>query len=134
MKRRIVLLSLTVLFAVSAQALCAQDLSAQKQHASWSTDVVRLEKDLYRVSVTAVIDSTWHIYDTLRTEYGPNATIVEFNIADQKRARKEGGMTVSAEPYRYYDDIFMMEVGYFEDTVTFSQDIRLRKKDAVVNV
>lgn len=134
MKRRIVLLSLTVLLAVSAQALCAQDLSAQKQHASWSTDVVRLEKDLYRVSVTAVIDSTWHIYDTLRTEYGPNATIVEFNIADQKRARKEGGMTVSAEPYRYYDDIFMMEVGYFEDTVTFSQDIRLRKKDAVVNV
>ena len=134
MKRRIVLLSLTVLLAVSAQALCAQDLSAQKQHASWSTDVVRLEKDLYRVSVTAVMDSTWHIYDTLRTEYGPNATIVEFNIADQKRARKEGGMTVSAEPYRYYDDIFMMEVGYFEDTVTFSQDIRLRKKDAVVNV
>ena len=134
MKRRIVLLSLTVLLAVSAQTLCAQDLSAQKQHASWSTDVVRLEKDLYRVSVTAVIDSTWHIYDTLRTEYGPNATIVEFNIADQKRARKEGGMTVSAEPYRYYDDIFMMEVGYFEDTVTFSQDIRLRKKDAVVNV
>ena len=134
MKRRIVLLSLTVLLAVSAQALCAQDLSAQKQHAFWSTDVVRLEKDLYRVSVTAVMDSTWHIYDTLRTEYGPNATIVEFNIADQKRARKEGGMTVSAEPYRYYDDIFMMEVGYFEDTVTFSQDIRLRKKDAVVNV
>ena len=86
------------------------------------------------MSVTAAIDSTWHIYDTLRTDFGPNATIVEFNIADQKRARKEGGVKISRDPYKYYDDIYMMEVGYFEDSVTFSQDIRLKKKDAVVNV
>lgn len=107
---------------------------AQEQHAHWKADVKQIEKDLYRVSVTAAIDSTWHIYDTLRTDFGPNATIVEFNIADQKRARKEGGVKISRDPYKYYDDIYMMEVGYFEDSVTFSQDIRLKKKDAVVNV
>ena len=109
-------------------------LQAQEQHAHWRTEVSQLDKNLYRVSVTAVMDSTWHIYDTLRTEFGPNATIVEFSIAEAKRAEKVGEMTISAEPYRYYDDIFMMEIGYFEDSVTFSQDIRLKKKDAVVNV
>lgn len=114
--------------------LSALAVYAQEQHAHWKADVKQIEKDLYRVSVTAAIDSTWHIYDTLRTDFGPNATIVEFNIADQKRARKEGGVKISRDPYKYYDDIYMMEVGYFEDSVTFSQDIRLKKKDAVVNV
>lgn len=114
--------------------LSALAVYAQEQHAHWKADVKQIEKNLYRVSVTAAIDSTWHIYDTLRTDFGPNATIVEFNIADQKRARKEGGVKISRDPYKYYDDIYMMEVGYFEDSVTFSQDIRLKKKDAVVNV
>lgn len=114
--------------------LSALAVYAQEQHAHWKADVKQIEKNLYRVSVTAAIDSTWHIYDTLRTDFGPNATIVEFNIADQKRARKEGGVKISRDPYKYYDDIYMMEVGYYEDSVTFSQDIRLKKKDAVVNV
>lgn len=125
--KRFLTLFLSVLLSVLA-------VQAQEQHAHWKTDVRQIGKDLYRVSVTAAIDSTWHIYDTLRTDFGPNATIVEFNIADQKRARKEGEMKISREPYKYYDDIYMMEVGYFEDSVTFYQDVRLRKKDAVVNV
>ena len=107
---------------------------AQEQHAHWRTSVEKLEKDLYRVSVTAAIDSSWHIYDTLRTEFGPNATIVEFSTPDAARAEKHGEMTVSAEPYRYYDDIFMMEIGYYEDSVTFSQDFRLKKRSAQVDI
>lgn len=125
--RRVLSLCLSVLLSVLS-------MQAQEQHAHWKTDVKQLDKDLYRVSVTAHIDSTWHIYDTLRTEFGPNATIVEFNIADQKRARKEGEMIISRAPYKYYDDIYMMDIGYFEDSVTFSQDIRLKKKDAVLNI
>ena len=109
-------------------------VNAQEQHAHWRTDVEELGKNLYRVSVTAIIDSTWHIYDTLRTEFGPNATIVDFTIGDNKRAVKEGDMQISSEPFRYYDDIYMMEIGYFEDSVTFSQDIRLKKKNAQVNI
>lgn len=109
-------------------------LSAQEQKAHWKTDVEQLEKNLYRISVTAAIDSSWHIYDTLRTEFGPNATIIDFNIADESRAEKVGEMKISREPHKYYDDIYMMEIGYFEDSVTFSQDIRLKKKNALVNV
>ena len=108
-------------------------LGAQEQHAHWKTDVEQLGKKLYRVSVTAVIDSTWHIYDTVRTEFGPPATIVEFNV-DGKRAEKVGEMTVTGNPHKYYDDIFMMEIGYYEDSVVFSQDFKLKKKDAQVNI
>lgn len=122
--------SLLVLLLFASLSL----LSAQEQKAHWKTDVEQLEKNLYRISVTAAIDSSWHIYDTLRTEFGPNATIINFNIADGARAEKVGEMQISREPHRYYDDIYMMEIGYFEDSVTFSQDIRLKKKDALVNV
>ena len=109
-------------------------VAAQEAHAQWRTEVKQLEKDLYRVSMTADIDSSWHIYDTLRTEFGPTATVAEFNIADGRRAEKVGGVTISKEPYKYYDDIYMMEIGYFEESVTFSQDIRLKKKNAEVEL
>ena len=109
-------------------------VAAQETHAQWRTEVKQLEKDLYRVSMTADIDSSWHIYDTLRTEFGPTATVAEFNIADGRRAEKAGGVTISKEPYKYYDDIYMMEIGYFEESVTFSQDIRLKKKNAEVEL
>ena len=63
-------------------------VAAQETHAQWRTEVKQLEKDLYRVSMTADIDSSWHIYDTLRTEFGPTATVAEFNIADGRRAEE----------------------------------------------
>ena len=109
-------------------------LLAQENHAHWKASVEQLDKKLYRVSVTASIDSSWHIYDTLRTEFGPTATVVDFSIVDGRRAEKVGEMSISRQPYKYYDDIYMMEIGYFEDSVTFYQDIRLKKKDAVVRV
>ena len=109
-------------------------LYAQETHAQWKAEVEQLEKNLYRVSMTAAIDSSWHIYDTLRTEFGPTATVAEFNVVDGRRAEKVGGLTISKEPYKYYDDIYMMEIGYFEETVTFSQDIRLKKKNAEVDL
>ena len=108
--------------------------SGQEHHAHWKTSVEQLDKKLYRVSVTAAIDSSWHIYDTVRTEFGPTATVVDISIADGRRAEKVGGLQASREPHRYYDDIYMMEIGYYEDSVTFYQDIRLKKRDAEVKV
>ena len=127
MKKRLMLLLLLMGASIVSVA-------AQEAHAQWRTEVKQLEKDLYRVSMTADIDSSWHIYDTLRTEFGPTATVAEFNIADGRRAEKVGGVNISKEPYKYYDDIYMMEIGYFEESVTFSQDIRLKKKNAEVEL
>ena len=127
MKKRLVLL----LLLIGASMV---SVAAQETHAQWKAEVEQLEKNLYRVSMTAAIDSSWHIYDTLRTEFGPTATVAEFNVVDGRRAEKVGGVTISKEPYKYYDDIYMMEIGYFEETVTFSQDIRLKKKNAEVEL
>ncbi|CCY36636.1 putative thiol:disulfide interchange protein DsbD [Alistipes sp. CAG:831] len=121
------LLSFLLLAALSCSTLQAQDL-----HVDWRHDVTRIDRNHYRISVTAVIDEGWHIYDTLRTDFGPNATIVR--ITPGEGAEAEGPLQISSTPHRYYDDIYMMEIGYFEDSVTFSQDIRLHRRHSTASV
>lgn len=121
------LLSFLLLAALSYSTLQAQDL-----HVDWRHDVTRIDRNHYRISVTAVIDEGWHIYDTLRTDFGPNATIVR--ITPGEGAEAEGPLQISSTPHRYYDDIYMMEIGYFEDSVTFSQDIRLHRRHSTASV
>lgn len=125
-------------FGLLLFALCCASLpaAAQVQHAHWKTQIRQLDSTLYAVDVTAVMDSTWHIYDTTRTEFGPPATLVRFTPADTLNPGLEavGVLHVSAQPKKYYDDIFMMEVGYYEDSVTFTQQFRLTAPEAALQV
>ena len=112
-------------------------LCAQERHAHWKSQVRQLEADRYEVTVTAILDSAWHVYDTLRTLTGPPATIVDFQVLEAGRkpaAEKVGPMQVLGQVHKYYDDIFMMEVGYFEDSVVFKQEFQLLKDEAQVRV
>lgn len=114
-------------------------VSAQEQHVFWKHDVIpTTEKDVYEIKVTAYIDSSCHIYDTLRTELGPNATIVNFDVLPGKHGKtgavKEGDMQVVGDLHKIYDDIFMMEIGYYEDSVSFIQKFRLDDKKASVKI
>lgn len=122
-----------LLLALSCVSL---PVAAQVQHAHWKTQIRQLDSTLYAVDVTAVMDSTWHIYDTTRTEFGPPATMVRFTPADTLNPGLEavGALHVSAQPKKYYDDIFMMEVGYYEDSVTFTQQFRLTSPEAALQV
>lgn len=117
--------------------LLSFSMFAQEQHVKWKTSVNKIDESLYEIVVTAKIDSTWHIYDTTRTEFGPNATIIDFDIVSGKKgygAEKVGEMKVSEVPVKYYDDIFMMEVGYYEESVSFTQQFRLLDKRADIQV
>ncbi len=126
MKRFITLLSAILMLSVAT--------FAQEQHAHWKTRVIDLGEGLYSVSAIAQIDSSWHIYDTLRTDFGPNATIVNFDVLEGK-AEKVGVMTIDAPAYhKYYDEIFMMEIGVYDDSVVFSQQFRLLDESAKIHV
>ena len=144
--RKAVLYAFLPLFAVAAGIIpaSAQQMPVQQDepgpvtHVDWSHEVRQTGKSLYEITLTADIDSSWHIYDTLRSDYGPNATVVEFSVAPSPDstfgAVMEGEMAVTGKPVRYYDDIYGMEIGYYEDKVTFSQVFRLTDDSAVVKV
>ena len=100
---------------VLALLLSSTAIFAQPQRAQWKTKVNMIDEKIFDVVVTAQIDSSWHVYDTTRTELGPPATIIDFTIKNGG-AEKVGGLQVSQAPHKFYDDVFMMEIGYYEGT------------------
>ena len=110
-------LSITLIFS----ALCAISLNAQSRHVQWTYESKEISKDLYEISITAVPDFGWHIYDTLKTDFGPTATSIVFD----ESAEPVGNLEIDGKLHKFYDDAFMMEVGYFEGNVTFRQKVRL---------
>lgn len=110
-------LSITLILS----AICAISLNAQTRHVQWTYESKEISKNLYEISITAIPDFGWHIYDTLKTDFGPTATSIVFD----ESAETVGNLEIDGKLHKFYDDAFMMEVGYFEGNVTFRQKIRL---------
>ncbi len=112
-------LSITLIFS----ALCAISLNAQSRHVQWTYESKEISPDLYEISIVAEPDFGWHIYDTVRTEFGPTATTISFDTAGGTET--VGELEIDGKLHRFYDDVFMMEIGYFEGKVVFRQKVRV---------
>lgn len=117
--------------ALFCAVLCTTAAAAQDNPAKWSAGVKHLGGADYRVTLTARIDNGWHIYDLGPYEAGPSPTVVTFKA---EGAEIEGGMEVLDKAHRYYDDIFMTEIGTFEKRARFAQNVRLTADKATVTM
>ena len=88
---------------------------------AWSSSVEQIAQGEYRVVVKANIEQGWHIYDLGPYEGGPMATAFTFEPADYELV---GGIEAQGELVRHYDDIYEMEIGYYEGEVVFSQVVK----------
>ncbi|MCR5827945.1 MAG: thioredoxin family protein [Bacteroidales bacterium] len=122
MKKIILFLSVVILGCLSAAA----------QSVTWSATSSKVQDGLYNVEVTAVIPSGWHIYDLEEYKGGPNPTTIKFTLP--KGAKAVGDLKVSKEPVRYHDDIFNMEIGYWDAVVTFTQQVEFKEKSGKATV
>lgn len=112
---------LLLLSVLTVLASCGNKSSDVK--VKWETDVTAMEGNLYKIDITASIAPSWHIYDMGPYDFGPNPTIVSITLSDGLSA--VGPVTPSREPVRYYDDVFMMDIGYYEDEISFSQTVEV---------
>ena len=79
--------------------------------------------------IAAKIDAGWHVYST-ELEDGPTAaTLVVETI---EGARLEGKLGFEGKEIAKYDDMFGMDVRYFEDKVTFVQRFVIESNDYTV--
>ena len=101
-------------------------LSLSAQSVTWNATASKVQDGLYSVELTAIIPSGWHIYDLEEYKGGPNPTTITFNLP--KGAELKGDMRVSKEPVKYHDDIFGMEIGYWDGVVTFTQQVAFKGK------
>ena len=72
---------------------------------------------------TASIDKGWHLYDMNLPAGGPVSTSFAFETLHG--AELTGEPEASVEPASIYDDLFDMELRWYEGTVTFTQKIKV---------
>lgn len=96
---------------------------------SWKQATVDNGDGNYLLQMTATIDQPFHMYDMGPYEEGPNPTTV--TVTDTPGVELVDGIVTSVEPKRKFDDGFGIEIGYFENTVTFSQRVKVTSADAV---
>ena len=109
--------------ALAASLAAAVALFAQPQtHVSWKTGVESLGDGLYEITATAKMDAGWHIYDLGPYEFGPNPTAITFTLPEG--ASLEGELGASRKAETYFDDVFEINIGYYEGEVSFSQKVR----------
>lgn len=121
-----------LLVTLILSSFCSILLFAQPRHVRWSYESKAISENTFEISITAEPDRGWHVYDTLKTDMGPTATTVEFDTSDGTEL--VGKMKVAGKLHKYYDKDYMMEVGYFEGPVTFTQTVKLPSSADVVNV
>lgn len=90
----------------------------------WNVSTEAGDDGTIRLLFTARIDAPWHIYDVgPYDDMGPNATTVVFE--PNESVTLVGGIEQLSKPIKVYDSLFMMEIGYFEQTARLAQTVRV---------
>ena len=104
---------------------------SQEDPVSWSTSVKKISEKEYDVVITASIKEEWHLYSIQEPpDMGPIPTQFTFDTAEGK-LELVGGV-VESTPITKYDNVFEIELSFFDKEATFTQRIKLL--DPSVNV
>ncbi len=95
---------------------------------------VKVEASLEKIAEDRVelvflmkIDEGWHVYGTEKVENGPTATAV--CMERLQGAELVGELKYVGEPVRKFDEVFELDVEYFERGVEFRQEVKLTEDD-----
>ena len=78
------------------------------------------------VVFTGKIDAGWHVYGTDIKDGGP--TKAEVTLEKQQGLKPKGGLKAKGNMHKAMDDMFGMEVSYFENSVTFVQTFTITEE------
>ncbi|MCR5642607.1 MAG: thioredoxin family protein [Prevotella sp.] len=80
---------------------------------------------------TATIDPGWHVYSTDLGQDGP--TEATFNTIRMEGVETVGKLTPKGNVIKKYDEMFGMQLKYFEDTAVFIQKVKFTKPEYVID-
>lgn len=87
----------------------------------WATSIEKKSKYEYDIVITAEINDGWYLYSQHIAEGGPLPTVFKFlpndNYKCEGQPTEENGKDV-------YEDVFEMQVKYFENKAVFKQRIK----------
>lgn len=123
-----------VVFALApatAQVFGSQETSQLADPIEWEATVEQENDSIYNLIFTAKLEEGWHLYSQEVDENGPIPTTFTFTS-------KEGiellGNVVEPNVAAIYDDVFEMDIKFFEDEAVFIQRVKVLDPYAVVEV
>ena len=118
---------LTLVFVISffSSSLFAQILAPVK----WSYAAKKTSKTEAVLLLKATIDNGWHIYSTKQKDGGPVKTAFTFTPAKDYALN---GAIAEPKPTTKFEQVFKMNVSYFEKAVIFQQKIKLKKDQTTI--
>lgn len=102
-------------------------VSAQAEQVSWETSVEKVSDTEYELVIRASIVENWHLYATNIPEGGPIPT--SFTFEGEGTDFELEGDILESEAHMEYDNIFEMELSYFDGEAVFKQKIKLLRPD-----
>lgn len=112
-------------FLISVLSISSQVLNPVK----WSFSVNKISDTEAELVYKAKIEPKWHLYSHYVGEGGPLPTV--FNYDKIKDFELIGKIAESPKPEKVYDDMFMMDVLFFSNNVTFKQKIKLKTEKSL---
>lgn len=98
---------------------------------TWSFEKKELKNSEFELIMKAQIDEGWHLYSqTDIGDEGPLPIYFEFTL-DPEKGALDGGVT-EPKPLKEWDDVFEMDVFYFEKEVVFKQKVKILTEEAFV--
>ncbi|OIQ24025.1 protein-disulfide reductase DsbD domain-containing protein [Lacinutrix sp. MedPE-SW] len=97
----------------------------------WTSKANKLSDTEYEIEYKAVIDGDWHFYSQENNaDDGPIAT--EFTFDTESKDYEVIGETSESKSKKVFEDVFNMDVKYFEKEATFKQKIKLLNPEVKV--
>lgn len=100
----------------------------------WSTSTEKVNDSDFELVLTADIESGWHLYSQKVPEGGPIPTTISFTEVPESFQLL--GFSEEGEGHEEYDNVFEMDIKYFETRAVFKQRVRVLtdEKTSVVGV
>ena len=89
----------------------------------WDPALKQVSENEYQLVLHAFIEENWHLYSQDLPEGGALPTVFNFEDAGEKYELL--GKTKESESVTEYDNVFEMDLTYFSDAATFTQNIKV---------
>lgn len=120
MKRQLIIVFISLLLLV------LNDNSGFAQKVQFKYDSKLVKGDRYLITIKALIPDSWHIYSQTSPDDGPNPTRVVFN--SNPFIKLEGAVNEKGKMIKHFEEVFDLTVEYFEDSVEYTQLVKLNSK------
>ena len=119
MKKQILITLLLAIMAVTAGA-------QMQDPVHFSVSQKKVADDMLEVTFSGKIDAGWHVYSTALPADGPISATITTETADGVKA--EGALGHRGNEINKFDNMFQMNLRYFENSVTFVQKYKITGK------